>query len=62
MADKRSSFSPLALVLGAVALFALVFFVMTGGQHGGSKKVEGDADLPQVTSPRPSNKENTGVR
>lgn len=62
MADKGSSFSPLVLVLGAVALLALAFFVMTGGQHGGSKKIEGDADLPQVASPRPSNSDNVGTR
>jgi len=62
MADNGPSFPSLATVLGAVALLALAFFLMTGGQHGGSKKVASDADLPQVTSPPPRKTENTGAR
>jgi hypothetical protein len=62
MADKGSSVSPLAVILGGIALLALAFFVMTGGQHGGSKKIEGDADLPQVASPRPTSGDNVGAR
>ncbi len=34
-------------------VLALLIFIATGGQLGGSKKVASDADLPQVTSPKP---------
>jgi hypothetical protein len=51
MRDDRQSTASLVLVLGAVVLGALVIFIWTGGNLGGTKTVESDADLPQVTSP-----------
>jgi hypothetical protein len=53
MASNQGPGINFGLVLGGVVLIALVIFLMTGGQLGGTKKVAGDADLPQVTSPIP---------
>ncbi len=39
------------LLLGGVCVIAAAFFLLTGGELGGSKKVRGDADLPPVASP-----------
>ena len=52
MADNnnKSNFG-LGMILGGVVLAAAVTFIMTGGDLGGTKKVESDADLPRVTSP-----------
>lgn len=61
MNNSRRSNSNFAVILGGLVLVALAFFVLTGGQHGGSRKVQSDADLPQVTSPKAvSSDENTG--
>lgn len=40
----------LGLILGAVAVIAAAVFILTGGELGGKKTVEGDADLPPVAS------------
>jgi hypothetical protein len=61
MNDHRRSNSSFGMILGGLVLVALAFFVLTGGQHGGTKKVQSDADLPQVTSPKAvTSDENTG--
>ena len=39
------------LLLGGVCAIAAAFFLLTGGELGGKKKVRGDADLPPVASP-----------
>jgi len=39
------------LLLGGVFALAAAFFILTGGELGGEKKVKGDADLPPVASP-----------
>jgi hypothetical protein len=69
MTDKRDpqNLGGLGLILGGIVLLALIIFVTTGGELGGTKKVESDADLPQVTSPTappsgPLRSENTGSR
>jgi hypothetical protein len=68
MADeKKESIGGLSLLLGGIVLIAFVVFLVTGGELGGTKKVESDADLPQVTSPSsppsgPLRSENTGSR
>lgn len=63
MDDDRSSTSRLVLILGAIVLAALVVFIWTGGELGGTKTVESDADLPQVTSPTPTDRaDNAGRR
>ena len=53
MASNQGPNLSFGLLLGGVVLLALVIFLVTGGQLGGSKKVASDADLPQVTSPTP---------
>jgi hypothetical protein len=53
MAPNQGPNLNFGLVLGGIVLLALVVFLVTGGQLGGSKKVASDADLPQVTSPKP---------
>jgi hypothetical protein len=53
MAPNQGPNLNFGLLLGGIVLLALVIFVVTGGQLGGSKKVASDADLPQVTSPKP---------
>ncbi|MGE0749857.1 MAG: hypothetical protein AB7K64_04630 [Variibacter sp.] len=69
MTDKRDpqNLGGLGLILGGIVLLALIIFVTTGGELGGTKKVESDADLPRVTSPTappsgPLRSENTGSR
>jgi hypothetical protein len=49
MADNRND-SFLGVVLGGVVVVAAVVFLLTGGEWGGKKTVEGDADLPPVVS------------
>jgi hypothetical protein len=53
MASNQGPGFGFGLLLGGVVLLALVVFLVTGGQLGGTKKVASDADLPQVTSPKP---------
>ncbi|MBN8959093.1 MAG: hypothetical protein J0H17_21435 [Rhizobiales bacterium] len=65
--DKKESIGGLSLLLGGIVLIAFIIFLSTGGELGGTKKVESDADLPQVTSPTsppsgPLRSENTGSR
>jgi hypothetical protein len=38
-------------LLGGVFALAAAFFILTGGELGGEKKIKGDADLPPVASP-----------
>jgi hypothetical protein len=49
MADKRLD-GYLGAVLGGLVAVAAVAFLLSGGEWGGEKKVEGDKDLPPVTS------------
>jgi hypothetical protein len=62
MSDDRTSTSRLGLLLAAAVAVALAVFLATGGDLGGTKKVESDADLPKVTSPTPPTGDNTGSR
>jgi hypothetical protein len=41
----------IGLVLGGVAAVAALVFILTGGQLGGVKQVNSDADLPAIASP-----------
>ena len=59
MADNNRpepSRGSIGLLLGGVAVAAAVVFMLTGGQLGGVKGVNSDADLPAVASPPPSAK------
>jgi hypothetical protein len=40
----------LGVILAGVAVAAAALFILTGGELGGKKTVEGDADLPPVAS------------
>jgi hypothetical protein len=54
MADNNSNGpagATIGLLLGGVFALAAAFFILTGGELGGEKKVKGDADLPPVASP-----------
>jgi hypothetical protein len=51
MADNNTSTGFLGAVLGGIVAVAAVVFLITGGEFGGTKKVQGDADLPPVASP-----------
>lgn len=54
MADNRSGNNgSFGLILGGVAVAAAAFFILTGGELGGKKTVESDADLPPVVSTAP---------
>ncbi len=41
----------IGLILGGIFAVAAAFFILTGGELGGEKKIKGDADLPPVASP-----------
>ncbi|HKS65164.1 MAG TPA: hypothetical protein VJT13_25910 [Xanthobacteraceae bacterium] len=59
MADNNGpepSRGSIGLLLGGVVVAAAVVFMLTGGQLGGVKGVNSDADLPAVASPPPSAK------
>jgi hypothetical protein len=40
----------LGVILGGVLIAAAALFILTGGELGGKKTVQGDADLPPVAS------------
>jgi hypothetical protein len=50
MPDNNRSDGYLGVLLGGLVVFAAVAFLITGGEWGGKKKVEGDGDLPPVVS------------
>jgi hypothetical protein len=48
---QEPSRGSIGLLLGGVVAAAAVVFMLTGGQLGGVKGVNSDADLPAVASP-----------
>ena len=49
MADNNNgSNGALGVILGGIAVVAATFFILTGGELSGNKKVGGDADMPPV--------------
>jgi hypothetical protein len=63
MDDNPRALTRLSIILGGLVAAALLVFLVTGGDLGGTQKVQGDADLPQVASPTPpSAPDNTGSR
>lgn len=40
----------IGLIVGGIFAVAAVFFIMTGGQLGGVKEVNSDADMPPIAS------------
>lgn len=53
---QEPSRGSIGLLLSGVVVAAAVVFMLTGGQLGGVKGVNSDADLPAVASPPPSAK------
>ena len=49
--SKEPSRGSIGLLLGGVVVAAAMVFMLTGGQLGGVKGVNSDADLPAVASP-----------
>ena len=37
---------------GGIVVLAATFFILSGGELGGKKSIEGDQDLPPVTTTR----------
>lgn len=62
MPDSRRPMAGLSLILTAAVAAALVVFIWSGGQLGGTKKIESDADLAQVASPSSAPAESPGRR
>jgi hypothetical protein len=48
MDDNRGSTALLGLVVAGIVAIGAIIFIVTGGDLGGKKKVDGDADLPPV--------------
>ena len=40
----------LGLIVGGIVALAAVLFIISGGELGGKKTVEGDEDLPPIAS------------
>lgn len=49
MANNRSS-GYLGAILGGLVAVAAVAFLLSGGELGGKKKVDGDDDLPPIAA------------
>jgi hypothetical protein len=49
MPDNKQN-GTLGMILGGVLIAAAALFILTGGELGGKKTVQGDADLPPVAS------------
>jgi hypothetical protein len=53
--NNKPSPGTIGLMLGGLVAVAAMFFILTGGQLGGVKEVNSDADLPPVASPDKKN-------
>ncbi len=40
------------IVVSGIVALAVAIFIFSGGEYGGKKSVEGDQDLPPVTTTR----------
>jgi len=47
---KNDSSGTFGIIVGGVVAAIAVIFILTGGELGGKKTVEGDQDLPPVTT------------
>jgi hypothetical protein len=48
--NQNGANGTLGAILAGVAVVAAALFILTGGELGGKKTVQGDADLPPVAS------------
>jgi len=51
MADNNAPKTGIGIILGGILVLSAAFFILTGGNLGGVKEVNSDADLPPVASP-----------
>jgi hypothetical protein len=54
MSDNKPSTGYLGAILGGLVAIAALAFLLTGGELGGKKTVDGDEDLPPVTETTPT--------
>jgi hypothetical protein len=47
---KNEDTGKFGIIVGGVVAAIAVIFILTGGELGGKKTVEGDQDLPPVTT------------
>jgi hypothetical protein len=52
MADNNAPKAGIGIILGGILVLSAAFFILTGGELGGEKKIKGDRDLPPVASPK----------
>ncbi len=50
MADNNAPKAGIGIILGGILVLCAAFFILTGGELGGKKTVQGDRDLPPVAS------------
>ncbi len=50
MADNNAPKAGIGIILGGILVLSAAFFILTGGDLGGKKTVQGDRDLPPVAS------------
>jgi hypothetical protein len=50
---KKNDTLGFSLLLGGVVALSAFFFLITGGEYGGKKTVEGDKDLPPIAKTVP---------
>lgn len=50
MAQHEPKSGLLGFVLGGIVVVAAALFILTGGELGGKKTVEGDKDMPPLAS------------
>jgi hypothetical protein len=50
MADNNAPKAGIGIVIGGILVLSAAFFILSGGDLGGKKTVQGDRDLPPVAS------------
>ena len=50
MADNNAPKAGIGIILGGMLVLSAALFILTGGDWGGKKTVQGDRDLPPVAS------------
>lgn len=52
MPDNNAPKARFGIILGGILVLSAAFFILTGGELGGKKTIQGDRDLPPVASPK----------
>ena len=50
MADNNAPKAGIGIILGGILVLSAAFFILTGGDLGGKKRVQSDRDMPPVAS------------